>query len=136
MAKPFGHETTDANIRPIVLTGVALAMVAAIVLGISIGLFRFFVARPAPAPPNPMASANDLLPPLEAALALADGLDGEAPEAPWLRPRDTHGQVKPLVGKRDSLGVLQVDSRVEHAEIPAGRHRNIGRVRGRPSRPG
>ncbi len=63
MAKPFGHETTDANIRPIVLTGVALAMVAAIVLGISVGLFRFFVARPAPAPPNPMASANDLLPP-------------------------------------------------------------------------
>jgi len=63
MAKPFGHETTDASIRPIVLTGVALAIVAAVVLAISIGLFRFFVDRPAPEPPNPMASANDILPP-------------------------------------------------------------------------
>jgi|SRR5579863_745303 hypothetical protein len=56
MAKHYSHETTDADIRPIVLTGVALAIVAAIVLAISIGLFRFFVDRPAKTPANPMAS--------------------------------------------------------------------------------
>jgi hypothetical protein len=59
----YSHETTDASVRPIVLTGVALAIVAAIVLGISVGLFRFFVERPAQAPPNPMAAENPQLPP-------------------------------------------------------------------------
>jgi hypothetical protein len=63
MAKPAGHETTDADIQPIVLTAAGLAIVAAIVLAISIGLFRYFVERPAPTLPNPMASANELLPP-------------------------------------------------------------------------
>lgn len=57
------HELTDAPIRPIVLTGAALAIVAAIVLAISIGLFRFFVERPAPAPANPMASEAPQFPP-------------------------------------------------------------------------
>jgi len=59
----YAHETTDASIRPIVLTGAALAIVAAIVLSISIGLFHFFVQRPAQAPPNPMASENPEFPP-------------------------------------------------------------------------
>ena len=63
MARAMGHETTDADVRPIVLTAIGLAIVAAIVLGISIGLFRFFVERPAPTLPNPMASANEALPP-------------------------------------------------------------------------
>jgi hypothetical protein len=63
MTRPTGHETTDADIQPIVLTAAGLAIVAAIVLAISIGLFRFFVERPAPTPPNPMASANEALPP-------------------------------------------------------------------------
>jgi hypothetical protein len=57
------HEISDANVRPIVLTGVALAIVAAIVLGISIGLFHFFVERPADSPANPMASEASQLPP-------------------------------------------------------------------------
>jgi hypothetical protein len=60
----YSHETTDASVRPIVLTGVALAIVAAIVLSISIGLFRFFVERPAQAPPNPMAAENPQFPPV------------------------------------------------------------------------
>jgi hypothetical protein len=50
-------------VRPIVLTGVALAIVAAIVLAISIGVFRFFVERPVQAPPNPMAAENPEFPP-------------------------------------------------------------------------
>lgn len=61
--KTYSHETTDASVRPIVLTAVALAIVAAIVLGISIGLFRFFVERPAQAPANPMAAENAQFPP-------------------------------------------------------------------------
>jgi hypothetical protein len=59
----YSHETTDASVRPIVLTGVALAIAAAIVLTISIGLFHFFVARPAAAPANPMASELPQFPP-------------------------------------------------------------------------
>jgi hypothetical protein len=59
----YSHETTDADVRPIVLAGVALAIVATIVLVISVGLFRFFVERPAQAPPNPMAAENPLFPP-------------------------------------------------------------------------
>ena len=58
-----GHEETDANIRPIVLTGVALAIITAIVLAISVGLFRYFVGHPAETPANPMASANAPFPP-------------------------------------------------------------------------
>jgi hypothetical protein len=49
MPKPgtYSHETTDAS-----------------VLSISIGLFRFFVERPAQAPPNPMAAENPQFPPV------------------------------------------------------------------------
>lgn len=63
MNRPTSHESSDASVRPIVLTGVALAIVAAIVLGIGIGLFRFFVQRPAETPANPMASEASQLPP-------------------------------------------------------------------------
>ena len=57
------HELSDAAIRPIVLTGIALAIVAAIVMTISVGLFRFFVARPEPVRANPMASELPQFPP-------------------------------------------------------------------------
>src|SRR5689334_12830846 len=62
-SRSSSHELTDAPVRPIVLTGVALAIVAAIVLVISIGLFRFFVARPAPTLANPMAVEAPQFPP-------------------------------------------------------------------------
>ncbi|HEY1754945.1 MAG TPA: hypothetical protein VGG72_06085 [Bryobacteraceae bacterium] len=58
-----GHETTDADVRPIVLVGAALAIVAAIVLVISVGLFRFLVERPVPTPANPMAAESAQFPP-------------------------------------------------------------------------
>ena len=57
------HETTDASVRPIVLTGVALAIVAAIVMTISVGLYRYFVERPVATPANPMAHENPQFPP-------------------------------------------------------------------------
>jgi hypothetical protein len=47
-----------------VLTAAGLAIIAAIVLVISIGLFHVFVARPAASVPNPMAAASEALPPL------------------------------------------------------------------------
>jgi len=59
----LGHEISDARVFPIVITAAALAVVAAFVLCISIGLFHFFVARPAEAPANPMASARAPFPP-------------------------------------------------------------------------
>jgi hypothetical protein len=63
MAQVYSHETTDASIRPIVLTGVGLAIVAAIVLTISVSLFHYFVSRPAETPANPMASSLSQVPP-------------------------------------------------------------------------
>jgi hypothetical protein len=57
------HETSDASVRPIVLAGVALAIVAAMVLGISVGLFHFFVERPVQTRANPMAAENSQIPP-------------------------------------------------------------------------
>lgn len=59
----YSHETTDASVRPIVLTGVALAIIAGIVLAISVGLFRFLVKRPAETSANPMASELSQFPP-------------------------------------------------------------------------
>lgn len=57
------HESSDAPIRPIVLTGVGLAIVAAIVLSISVGLFRYFTGHPAATAPNPMAQQLSQTPP-------------------------------------------------------------------------
>ena len=59
-----GHEIKDARVTPIVLTGIALAITAAIVLSLSIGLFHFFAAHSVEAPPNPMAGANAPFPPV------------------------------------------------------------------------
>ena len=59
------HETTHVDVRPIVITGLALALTAGVVLAISVGLFHYFVAN-APqiqAPPNPMAQENQQFPP-------------------------------------------------------------------------
>lgn len=58
-----GHELTDAPVRPIVLVGGAIALITAVVFGLSIGVFRFFSERPAEAPPNPMAAEAPQFPP-------------------------------------------------------------------------
>lgn len=58
-----GHETTDVHIRPILLAGVALALTAAMVLGLSVGVFRYFTAEPRPAESNPMANMTNQIPP-------------------------------------------------------------------------
>ncbi len=58
-----GHELTDANIRPIVWTGVGLAIVAAIVFFISVGVFRYLAAHPAQVLANPMAGEAPQFPP-------------------------------------------------------------------------
>jgi hypothetical protein len=54
-----GHETKDASIRGIVLTGVGLAIGAAIALSIVYGIFRFLSTQQlTTAPPNSMAETN------------------------------------------------------------------------------
>ena len=54
-----GHETQDASIHGIVLTGVGLAIGAAIALAIVYGIFQFLSTQPVTtAPPNPMAETN------------------------------------------------------------------------------
>jgi hypothetical protein len=58
-----GHELSDAPIRPIVLVGAVLALVGAVVLALSVGVFRFFSERPVEAPPNPMAIVAPEFPP-------------------------------------------------------------------------
>ena len=58
----MAHEATDADVRPIVLAGVALVMVAALVLAISVGIFHFLVDRPAQTRTNPMTSEASQIP--------------------------------------------------------------------------
>jgi hypothetical protein len=54
-----GHETADANIRWIVVTGAGLVIAAAIALSIVYGIFQFLSTQPATtAPPNPMAETG------------------------------------------------------------------------------
>jgi hypothetical protein len=54
-----GHETKDASVLGIVLTGVGLAIGAAIALSIVYGIFRFLSTQElTTAPPNPMAETN------------------------------------------------------------------------------
>jgi hypothetical protein len=54
-----GHETKDASILGVVLTGVGLAIGAAIALSIVYGIFQFLSTQPVTtAPPNPMAETS------------------------------------------------------------------------------
>ena len=57
-----GHELTDAPLRPIVLVGGAVAVVALVVFVFSVGVFRFFSERPVNAPLNPMAAEAPAFP--------------------------------------------------------------------------
>jgi len=54
-----GHEVKDASILGIVLTGLGLAIGAAIALSIVYGIFQFLSTQQVTsAPPNPMAETN------------------------------------------------------------------------------
>ncbi len=54
-----GHETKDASILGVALTGVGLAIGAAIALAIVYGIFQFLsTQRVTTAPPNPMAETS------------------------------------------------------------------------------
>src|SRR5579871_6392943 len=53
------HETKDASVLGIILTGAGLAIGAAIALSIVYGIFQFLSTQPVTtAPPNPMAETN------------------------------------------------------------------------------
>jgi hypothetical protein len=59
-----GHETQDASVRPIVLTGVALAVTIAIVGLIVYGTFEYLAKHPAAtASLNPMSAGHPQIPP-------------------------------------------------------------------------
>jgi|SRR5216684_2471799 len=59
-----GHETQDASVRAIVITGASLAIGAAVVCLIVYGIFRYFADHPlTTAPPNPMATSDQQIPP-------------------------------------------------------------------------
>ena len=54
-----GHETRDAGVRPIVLTGVGLAVMIVIVGLIVYGTFQYLARHPATSPQaNPMAAGD------------------------------------------------------------------------------
>jgi hypothetical protein len=60
----FSHESSDANIRPIIITGVGLAISAALVALVVYGIFRYLATQPvSTAPPNPMSVAEPQIPP-------------------------------------------------------------------------
>ena len=59
-----GHETRDAKITPIVLTGLGLALSVAIVGVVVFGIFHYLGAHPASsARPNPMSADDSQVPP-------------------------------------------------------------------------
>jgi hypothetical protein len=60
----FSHETSDAKIQPILVTGVGLAISAALVALVVYGIFRYLATQPvSTAPPNPMSAAEPQIPP-------------------------------------------------------------------------
>jgi len=59
-----GHEERDADIRPIVLTGLGLALAVAVVGLLIYGIFRYLATHPATSvQPNPMAVYDSQIPP-------------------------------------------------------------------------
>jgi hypothetical protein len=55
----MGHETDDANVRAIVLTGITFSLAVAIVLWLVWGMFRYLVHHPIEtAPSNPLAETE------------------------------------------------------------------------------
>lgn len=61
---PVGHETRDAGVRPIILTGAGLAVMIAISAFIVYGTFRYLGTHPATgARTNPMSVGGSQIPP-------------------------------------------------------------------------
>lgn len=62
--RPDGHETRDARIAPIVLTGAGLALTVAIVGLVVYGIFRYLGTHPATSVrSNPMSAEESQIPP-------------------------------------------------------------------------
>ena len=63
-SSPVGHEGRDADIRPIVLTGIGLALTVVVVGFIVYGTFQYLAAHPATTTqPNPMTVFDSQIPP-------------------------------------------------------------------------
>jgi hypothetical protein len=61
---PVGHEGRDADVRPIVLTGIGLALTVLVVGVIVYGIFRYLETHPATSvQSNPMAVFDSQIPP-------------------------------------------------------------------------
>ena len=62
--RPAGHETRDAKIAPIVLTGAGLALAVAIVGLVVYGIFQYLETHPATSVrANPMSTEQSQIPP-------------------------------------------------------------------------
>jgi len=62
--RPAGHETRDARIAPIVLTGAGLALTVAIVGLVIYGVFQYLETHPATSVrTNPMSAEESQIPP-------------------------------------------------------------------------
>jgi hypothetical protein len=59
-----GHETSDANLKPILLTGVGLVVTVAVVAVLIYGIFQYLGSYPvSTARHNPMSTAETQIPP-------------------------------------------------------------------------
>lgn len=64
ISRHTGHETRDADVRPIVFTGLGLALVVAMVALLSYGVLTYLGAhRPAATRDNPMSVEDPQIPP-------------------------------------------------------------------------
>ena len=113
-----GHELTDVPVRPIMLVGGAIALVAAVAFGISIGVFRFLSERPVEAPPNPMAAEAPQTPPAPR-IEVAPSIENQQLRAQEDQILSTYGWV---------------DRRAGTVRIPIGRAIDLQLERGYPVR--
>jgi hypothetical protein len=58
-----GHEVKDVNIRAIVATGAGIAVLGAIVLILTVGVYRYYSEPRPEAPANPMSAPGPQFPP-------------------------------------------------------------------------
>jgi hypothetical protein len=114
-----GHETRDADVRPIVLTGVVLAVTIVIVGLIVYGAFQYLARRPATsAISNPMSAGDPQIPP-----------EPRIEEHPAIAVQELHAQEDKILS---TYG--WTDKKAGVVRIPIDRAMELQLMRGFPTR--
>ena len=114
-----GHETRDASVRPIILTGVVLAVTIVLVGLIVYGAFQYLARRPATsAISNPMSAGDPQIPP-----------EPRIEEHPAIAIQELHAQEDKILS---TYG--WTDKKAGVVRIPIDRAMELQLMRGFPTR--